>query len=162
MQNPVPFFIHSLTALSACLSKAEAYAEAKRIKPEVLPNLRLVADMFPLSRQVMIATDHAKGAPARLAGLDVPSFADTETTLPELIARVQKTIDFLKTIPADAFEGAEARTITVKAGTRELTFPALNYYHSYAVPNFYFHMTTAYNILRMNGVDIGKVDYLGS
>lgn len=161
MQNPVPFFIHSLTALSNCMAKAEAFAEAKRLKPDVLPNLRLVADMFPFARQVMIATDHAKGAPARLAGLDVPRFEDTETTLEELRARIQKTIDFLKTIPADAFDGAEARTITIKAGPRELTFPALNYYHSYAIPNFYFHMTTAYNILRSNGVDIGKVDFLG-
>lgn len=162
MQNPVPFFIHSLTALSNCMAKAEAFAEAKRLKPEVIPNLRLVADMFPFARQVMIATDHAKGAPARLAGLEVPRFEDTETTLEELRARIQKTIDFLKTIPADAFDGADARTITIKAGPRELTFPAVQYYHSYAIPNFYFHMTTAYNILRMNGVDIGKVDFLGA
>jgi uncharacterized protein len=161
MQNPVPFFIHSLTALSACMTKAEAHAEAKRLKPDVIPNLRLVADMFPFARQVMIATDHAKGAPARLAGLEVPRFDDTETTLPELQARIQKTIDFLKTIPQDAFETAESRTITVKAGPRELTFPAVQYYHSYAIPNFYFHMTTAYNILRSNGVDLGKVDFLG-
>lgn len=162
MQNPVPFFIHSLTALSNCMAKAEAFAEAKRLKPDVIPNLRLVADMFPFARQVMIATDHAKGAPARLAGLDVPRFEDTETTLEDLRARIQKTIDFLKTIPADAFDGAEARTITIKAGPRELTFPAVQYYHSYAIPNFYFHMTTAYNILRSNGVDIGKVDFLGA
>ena len=161
MQNPVPFFIHSLTALSACITKAEAHAEAKRLKPDVIPNLRLVADMFPFARQVMIATDHAKGAPARLAGLDVPRFEDTETTLEELRARIQKTIDFLKTIPADAFEGAEARTITIKAGPRELTFPAPQYYQGYAIPNFYFHMTTAYNILRSNGVYIGKLDFLG-
>jgi hypothetical protein len=161
MQNPVPFFIHSLTALSNCLVKAETFAEAKRLKPDVLPNLRLVADMFPLARQVMIATDHAKGAPSRLAGMEVPSFPDTETTLEELRARIQKTIDYLKTIPENAFDGAEARSITIKAGPRELTFPALHYYHSYAIPNFYFHMTTAYNILRSNGVDIGKVDFLG-
>jgi hypothetical protein len=162
MQNPVPFFIHSLTALSNCLAKAEAFAEAKRLKPEVLPNLRLVADMFPMARQVMIATDHAKGASARLAGIDVPSFADTETTLEELRARIQKTIDFLKTIPEDAYDGAEARTITIKAGPRELTFPAVQYYSGYAIPNFFFHMTTAYNILRSNGVEIGKVDFLGA
>lgn len=161
MQNPSPFLIHSLTALDTCIAKAEAHAEAKRLKPDVIPNLRLVADMFPFARQVMIATDHAKGAPSRLAGLEVPRFEDTETTLPELRARIQKTIDYLNTIPADAFDGAEARTITIKAGPRELTFPALHYYHSYAIPNFYFHMTTAYNILRMNGVDIGKIDFLG-
>jgi hypothetical protein len=162
MQTPVPFFTHSLTALSNILAKAEAHAAAKNIKPEVLPQLRLVADMFPLWRQVTIVTDHAKGASARLAGLEVPSFADTETTLAELQERIAKTIAFIATIPADAFEGAEARTITVKAGPRELTFPATQYYHGYAVPNFYFHMTTAYNILRANGVPVGKTDFLGA
>lgn len=162
MQNPAPFFIHSLTALSNCITKAQAHAEAKRLKPEVIPNLRLMADMFPFTRQVMIATDHAKGAPARLAGLEVPSYADTETTLDELQGRIAKTIAFLQTIPDDAFSGAEARTITIKAGPRELTFPAPAYLHSFAVPNFYFHMTTAYNILRANGVDVGKTDFLGA
>ncbi len=162
MQNPVPFFTHSLTALSNLLAKAEAHAAAKNIKPEVLPQVRLVADMLPLWRQVTIASDHAKGASARLAGLEAPSFADTETTLAELQDRIAKTIAFIATIPADAFEGAEARTITVKAGPRELTFPATQYYHGYAVPNFYFHMTTAYNILRANGVDVGKTDFLGA
>lgn len=162
MQNPVPFFTHSLTALSNILAKAEAHAAEKKIKPEVIPQLRLVADMFPLWRQVTIATDHAKGACARLAGVEVPSFADTETTLAELQERIAKTIAFIATIPADAFDGAEARTITVKAGPRELTFPATQYYHGYAVPNFYFHMSTAYNILRGNGVAVGKTDFLGA
>lgn len=161
MQTPVPHFIHSLNALSAILAKAEAHAEAKKLKPEVLPNLRLIADMFPLWRQVAIVTDHAKGASARLAGLEVPSYPDTETTIAELQARIAKTIAFVQSIPDSAYEGAEARTITVKAGPRELTFPALQYLHSYAVPNFYFHMTTTYNILRANGVEVGKVDFLG-
>lgn len=161
MHSPVPFFTHSLTALSAILDKAEAHAAAKNIKPDVIPNLRLVADMFPLWRQVTIACDHAKGASARLAGLEVPSFADTETTVAELQQRIAKTIAFIATIPADAFADAEARTITVKAGPRELTFPAMQYYHSFALPNFYFHATTAYNILRSNGVPVGKVDFLG-
>lgn len=162
MQNPVSFFTHSLTALSNILAKAEAHAAAKNIKPEVMPQLSLMADMFPLWRQITIATDHAKGASARLAGLEVPSFADTETTLAELQDRIAKTIAFIATIPADAFDGAEARTISVKAGPRELTFPATQYYHGYAVPNFYFHMTTAYNILRANGVPVGKTDFLGA
>lgn len=161
MLSPVPFFTHSLTALSKILDKATAHADAKKIKAEVLPQARLIADMFPLWRQICIATDHAKGASARLAGLEVPSFADTETTIPELQERIAKTIAFIQTIPAVAFEGAEARTITVKAGPRELTFPATQYLYSYAVPNFYFHMTTAYNILRANGVEVGKVDFLG-
>ena len=162
MQNPVPFFIHSLTALSTILDKAEAHATAKNIKPEVIPQLRLIADMLPLWRQVTIACDHAKGASARLAGLDVPSFADSETTLAELQTRIAKTLAFLATLPDDAFDAADALSITVKAGPRELTFPALQYYHGYAVPNFYFHMATAYNILRANGVDVGKTDFLGA
>jgi len=161
MQSPVPFFVHSLTAMSKILDKAEAYAEAKKLKPEVLPQLRIIADMFPLARQIMIATDHAKGAPARLSGTEVPSFADTETTLAELKARIARTIAFIQTIPDSAFDGAEGKTITVKAGPRELTFPAVQYLYGYALPNFYFHLTTAYNILRSNGVEIGKVDFLG-
>lgn len=161
MQNPVPFFSHSLNALSSILAKAEAHATAKNIKPEVIPQLRLIADMLPLWRQVTIACDHAKGASARLAGLEVPSFADTETTLADLQARIANTLGFIATIPADAFETADALSITVKAGPRELTFPAQQYYNSYAVPNFYFHMATCYNILRANGVEVGKGDFLG-
>jgi hypothetical protein len=161
MQSPVPFFVHSLTALSKILDKAEAHAEAKKIKPEVIPQLRLIADMLPFWRQITIATDHAKGAAARLSGVENPSFPDTETTLPELKERIAKTIAFLQTVPDAAFAGAEAKTITVKAGPRELTFPAVQYLNGYAIPNFYFHMTTAHNILRSNGVEIGKVDFLG-
>ena len=161
MQSPVPMFVHSLTALSKILDKAEAFAAAKKIKPDVIPQLRLIADMLPLWRQITIACDHAKGAPARLAAVDVPSFADTETTLADLKERVAKTIAFIATIPDAAFEGAEARSITVKAGPRELTFPAPQYLSGYAIPNFYFHMATAYNILRSNGVEIGKGDFLG-
>ena len=161
MQSPVPFFVHSLTALSKIVDKAEAHAEAKKIKPEVIPQLRLIADMLPFWRQITIATDHAKGAAARLSGVENPSFPDTETTLAELKERIAKTIAFLQTVPDAAFAGAEAKTITVKAGPRELTFPAVHYLNGYAIPNFYFHMTTAHNILRSNGVEIGKVDFLG-
>ena len=161
MLSPVPAFVHSLTALSKILDKAAAYAEAKKIKPEVIPQLRLVADMLPLWRQVTIAADHAKGSCARLSGTEVPSFADTETTLAELQERIAKTIAFITSIPSEAFAGAESRTIVVKSGARELTFAAPQYYGSYALPNFYFHMTTAYAILRANGVDVGKGDFLG-
>lgn len=161
MQSPVPFFTHSLTALSKILDKAEAHADAKKIKPEVLPQARLIADMLPMWRQVTIACDHAKGASARLSGHEVPSFADKEMTIPELKERIAQTIAFIQTIPDADFADAEARTITVKAGPRELTFPATQYCYSYAVPNFFFHMTTCYNILRANGVDVGKVDFLG-
>ena len=161
MQSPVPALIHSLTAMSKILDKVEAHAEAKKIKPEVIAQLRLVADMLPLWRQITIACDHAKGMSARLAGVEVPSFADTETTVADLQARIAKTVEFIATIPADAFAAADGRTINVKAGSRDLTFAALQYYQSYALPNFYFHLTTAYAILRANGVEIGKSDFLG-
>ncbi len=161
MQSPVPALIHSLSAMSKILDKAEAHAEAKKMKPEVIPNLRLIGDMLPFWRQITIACDHAKGMSARLAGVEVPSFADTETTVAELKERIAKTISFLQTIPADAFADADDRNIAVKAGPRELTFSGAQYYAGYAIPNFYFHLTTAYAILRSNGVDIGKVDFLG-
>ena len=161
MLNPVPSFTRSLTAMSNILDKAEAHAEAKKMKPDVIPGLRLIADMLPFTRQITIACDHAKGASARLAGLEVPSFPDTETTVAELKERIAKTIAFIATIPETAFEGAEARTINLKAGSRDLSFPAPFYYASYAVPNFYFHLATAYNILRSNGVEIGKTDFIG-
>lgn len=161
MQSPVPALIHSLSAMTKVLDKAEAHVEAKKMKPEVMPQLRLIADMLPLWRQITIACDHAKGMSARLAGADNPSFADDETTLAELKARIAKTVAFMQTIPAEAFGDAESRTINVKAGPRELSFPALQYYQSYALPNFYFHLTTAYAILRANGVEIGKTDFLG-
>ena len=162
MQSPVPAFVHSLTALSKILDKADTWAEAKKIKPDVIPNLRLIADMLPFTRQITIACDHAKGASARLAGIEVPSFPDTETTVAELKARIAKTIAFIATIPETAFEAAEARTIVVKSGQRELTFPAAQYYLGYALPNFFFHMTTAYAILRANGIEVGKTDFLGA
>ncbi len=162
MQTPVPALVHSLNALSKILDKAEAYAEAKKMKPDVIPQLRLIADMLPFWRQIAIATDHAKGMSARLAGVEVPSYADTETTVAELKERIAKTVAFISSIPAAAYEGAEDRTIVVKAGSRELSFPGAQYYAGYAIPNFYFHMTTAYAILRANGLDVGKGDFLGA
>ena len=162
MQNPTAFFSHSLTAFAKIIDKAEAHATAKNIKPEVIPQLRLIADMLPMWRQVTIACDHAKGACARLAAMENPSFADTETTLAELKDRITRTLAFIASIPADAYEGAENRTITLKVGPHERSFPAVQYYHSFAVPNFYFHMTTAYAILRANGVDLGKSDFMGA
>ena len=162
MLNPVPYFSHSLTALDAILAKAESWQADKGLKPEVIPNLRLIADMLPFWRQITIACDHAKGAGARLAGVDVPVFPDSEFTLPLLRARIAQTLDFLRSLPEGAFDGAEARMITVKAGPRELSFAAPQYLHGYAVPNFYFHMTTAYAILRSNGLAVGKGDFLGA
>ena len=162
MHTPVPALIHSLTALSKIIAKAEVWAEAKKIKPEVIPQLRLIADMLPFWRQVTIACDHAKGMSARLAGVEVPGFADTETTLAELQDRITRTVEFISTIPAEAFADAEGRTINVRAGQRDLTFPAMQYYQGYALPNFYFHLTTAFAILRSNGVEVGKTDFLGA
>lgn len=161
MQSPVPALSHSLTALSRILTKAQDFETAKKLKPEVIPNLRLIADMLPFWRQITICCDHAKGATARLSGTQNPVFDDTETTLAELQARIEKTLAFMASVPAEAFEGAETRTITLKTPTRELNFSGERYYASYALPNFYFHMSTAYNILRGNGLEIGKVDFLG-
>lgn len=161
MQSPVPALTHSLTALSKILTKAQDFETAKKIKPEVIPNLRLIADMLPFWRQVCICCDHAKGSVARLSGGENPVFEDKEATLAELQDRIAKTLAYIASVPASAFEGAEARTITLKAGPRELTFPGIQYYQSYAIPNLYFHMSTAYNILRSNGVEIGKSDFLG-
>ncbi len=162
MQNPVPYFTRSLNALSAILDKAEAYAAAKKFDPAVLVNARLYPDMLPLWRQVTIACDHAKGASARLGGVEVPSFPDEEKSLADLQARIAKTLAFIATVPEAGFEGAETRTINLKAGQRDLSFPGGDYLSGFAIPNFYFHMTTAYNILRKNGVELGKLDFMGA
>lgn len=162
MQSPVPTFAHSLKALSAILKKAEASCAAQKIDPAVMAVQRLYPNMLPLTRQVLIACDHAKGAAARLSGTENPSFADTETTFADLQARIQKTLDFIATVPEAAFKDAETRVINWKAGSREMSMPGAAYLSFYALPNFYFHMTTAYNILRHNGVEIGKVDFLGA
>ena len=156
----VPVFIHFLHSLSAILRKAEAYCEAKKIDPAVMLAQRLYPDMFPLMRQVQIATDSAKGAGARLAGIPVPSFPDEEKTFPELQARIAKTVDFLSSLRRDQFDGAETRAISIKAGPRELEFVGTAFLEMWAKPNFYFHATTAYAILRHNGVELGKPDFL--
>ncbi len=148
--------------LAAILEKAAQHAEAKKIDPAVLVNARLAPDMFPLSRQVQIASDTAKIGPARLAGVEAPAFEDIEKTLPELIARTRKTVDFLKTLKPGQFEGAEDRTIRWKtpvAGERSMI--GLPYLLHQVLPNVHFHCTTAYDILRHNGVELGKMDYLG-
>lgn len=162
MQSPVHALSHSLKALSGILTKAETHCADHKIDPAVMLSARLFPNMLPLTRQVMIACDHAKGAAARLSGQENPSFADTETSFAELQARIQKTLDFIATVPAKAFEDADTRTISFKAGPREMNMSGAEYLALYALPNFYFHVTTAYNILRHNGVDIGKRDYLGA
>ncbi len=158
----IPAFVGMLNTLSTLLDKGEAFAEAKKIDPSVLVNARLAPDMHPLSRQIQIASDSVKGAGARLAGVEVPSFPDTETTFPELKARIAKTIAFLTELDPAKFDGAEDRTIAQPMGPSEIKFPARAYLFEFVIPNFYFHVTTAYAILRHNGVDIGKPAYLAA
>ena len=158
----VPAFQRTLTALDAILDKASAYAEERKIDPAVLISARLAPDMYPFSRQVQMATDHAKGCSARLAGLPVPSFTDTEATFPELKARIAKTLEFVSSVRPDQIDGSEERPVSLKAGPRELSFTGQDYLVFFALPNFYFHVTTAYGILRHNGVPVGKLDFLGA
>ena len=157
----IPTFLHTLRSLKAILQKGVAHAETKKYEPTLLATTRLVADMLPLTRQVQIASDAAKGAAARLAGIDPPKFEDNETTMADLIARVDKTIDFLQSFKPEQLNGSEDRTITIQTPRQTFTFPGLVFLRHWALPNFFFHVTTAYNLLRHNGVDIGKADYLG-
>jgi hypothetical protein len=158
----IPALTRGLTNLSAILDKAAAYATAKKVDGTVLAQLRLSPDMHPLSRQVQIACDTAKGAAGRLAGIDVPKHEDTETTLPELKARVAKTIDFLKTVTAAKVAGDDSRPIEIKFPNGAWKFTALSYVNDFVLPNFYFHSSMVYALLRKSGVDIGKGDYLGA
>ena len=161
-QASIPAFVRMLDNLSTILNKAAAHAEAKKIAPAIFINARLAPDMFPLSRQVQIATDMVKGCAARLAGIEVPSYEDNEATFEELQARVAKTIAFLQSISAEQIDGSEERDITVKFGSREFNFLGQAYLVDFVIPNFHFHLTSTYAILRHNGVDIGKMDYIGS
>jgi hypothetical protein len=161
-QASIPSFVRLLGNLSAILDKAAAHAEAKKIDPAIFINARLAPDMYPLSRQVQIATDIVKGCAARLGGIDVPSYADNETTFAELQARIAKTVVFLQSVSAAQIDGSEERKITLRMGSREVNFLGQAYLLDFVYPNFYFHITTTYAILRHNGVEIGKMDYLGS
>lgn len=156
-----PRFVGMLQSLSAILDKARAHAVARKVDPSVFLTARLFPDMFPLLRQVQIAADHAKGAVARLAGVEVPIFADTEQSFEELQARLARTIAFIESIGAGQIEGSEERDIAFTIGGHDLKFKGLSYLFGFAWPNFYFHVVTAYNILRHNGVDIGKRDFMG-
>jgi hypothetical protein len=157
----VPVYTQFLTSLSAILKKAAAHAEAKKIDPSIFINARLSPDMFALARQVQIATDHAKGSLARLAGLEIPAYADTETTFEELEARIQKTLAYVKTFKPEQIDGTEGKEIVLTFGTQKFPFNGQTYMIQFALPNFYFHATMAYAILRENGVEIGKRDFMG-
>jgi len=161
-QAAIPVMLRSLTNLRNILSKAEAYAAAKHIEPSVLLNARLYPDMLPLVRQVQIATDMAKGGASRLAAADVPKYEDDETTFAELTARIDKTMALLNSFNAAQIDGAEERDITVPMRDHSLTFKGLPYLLDFVLPNLYFHVTTAFAILRHNGVEIGKKDFLGN
>lgn len=157
----VPVFVRALTNLSTILDKAAAHCEQKKIEPAVLLGMRLYPDMFPLTRQVQIACDFAKGAVARLAGQPVPKWDDTETTIAELKARIQKTIDFVQSVPAAQIDAAPGRSVTVTMRGEDKTFESMPYLLQMALPNFWFHTTTAYAILRHAGVEVGKRDFIG-
>ncbi len=159
-QASVPLFLHTLKSLKVILQKGLAYQEAKKLDPSVLPNSRLFPDMLPLIKQVQIASDAAKGAAARLAGIEPPKFEDNETTLNDLIARVEKTIDYLQGFKAEQIDGSESRTITITTPRGSFSFQGEHFVRHWAVPNFFFHVTTAYNLLRHNGVELGKADFL--
>lgn len=160
-QASIPVFVRMFGNLSTILDKAAAHAEAKKIDPAVLVNARLAPDMHPLVRQIQIACDAVKGCAARLAGADVPSFADTETSIPELQARIRKTLAFIQGFSAEQIEAGAEREIVLRFPGAELKFSGQDYLLHFVLPNFYFHVTTAYAILRHNGLEIGKMDYLG-
>ena len=160
-QASAPRFANILRNLSAILEKAEAHCAAKKIEPTALTSYRLFPDMFPLTRQVQIACDTAKGATARLAGVDIPKHEDTEQTFAELKARIAKTIDFVESLSAAKIDGSDEKEIVLQMRSGERRFKGMQYLLGHAYPNFYFHVTTAYNILRHNGVEVGKADFIG-
>ena len=157
----VPVLKHNLQSLARVLKQGEAHATSAAFEPSVLLSSRLFPDMFTLIRQVQIATDQAKGCAARLAGVDVPKYEDDEASFAELDARIAKTIAFLDTFKADQIDGSEDREIVMQAGPMKLEFKGQAYLTTWVYPNFFFHLTTAYNILRHNGVVLSKRDFLG-
>ena len=157
----VPTMIRGLENLADVLEKAGQHASTKNIAPEAFVNARLFPDMFALAKQVQIASDSAKGGCARLAQVEVPAFEDNETTFPQLVERARKTIAFLQTLKPAQFEGAEQRTVTWKVRAGERSMQGQPYLFTHVFPNFFFHCVTTYNILRHNGVELGKQDFLG-
>ena len=158
----IPVFIRTLNALDACLDKAQIHADELKFDFNNLLSARLAPDMFSLGRQIQIACDFAKGVSARLAEVEMPDFADNEVSLAEYKERIAKTIAFIQSIPAEKFEGAESREIVIVRKDTKREYSGLVYLHHAGMPNFYFHVTTAYNILRHNGVAIGKKDFIGA
>jgi hypothetical protein len=160
-QAAVPPIVRSFNALSAIIDKAAAHCAARKIDPAVLVNYRLAPDMLPFFRQIHIATDQAKGMAARLAGVEVPGYPDTEQSFDELKARLAKTVAYLNSFTPAQIDGTEDKDIVMKAGANEYKFKGMPYVTGFVLPNVYFHVTTAYAILRHCGVELGKKDYLG-
>jgi hypothetical protein len=160
-QASVPAFLQMLDGLAGVLTKAEAYAAERKIDQAVLLDYRLAPDMFPLFRQIRIAADFAKGCPARLAGVEIPSYPDDETSFAELRARIDRTVAFVRGFRPEAIDGSEEREIRITVGGQPMTFKGQEYLVNFVLPNFYFHTTAAYAILRHCGVPIGKRDYMG-
>ncbi|MEP7067586.1 MAG: DUF1993 domain-containing protein [Usitatibacter sp.] len=160
-QAGIPTIIRALSNLAEILEKGEQHAAAKKIDPAVLLNGRLYPDMFPLSKQVQIASDISKGGCARLAQVEAPAYEDNETTFAELIQRVKKTIAYLETLKAGQVDGSEDRTVTWQTRSATKSMQGQPYLLNHVLPNVFFHVTTAYNILRHNGVELGKQDFLG-
>ena len=161
-QASVPRFVNILGNLSNILDKAQAHVDAKKLDATVLTSYRLFPDMLPMTRQVQIACDAAKGVVARLAGVEIPAFEDNEINLADLKERVARTIAFIKTVTPAQIDGTEAKEIVIKRGDKETRYTGMQFLLGHAAPNFYFHVTTTYNILRHNGVEIGKRDFLGN
>jgi hypothetical protein len=158
----IPVLVRGLTNLAAIIEKAAAHAAAKQIDPVVLAQARLYPDMFPLVRQVQIVCDTAKGAAGRLAGIEIPKHEDNEVNLADLKHRIAKTLDFLKSVSAEKFNGAETRAIEIVTPNRTLKFTGLSYLTNFVLPNFFFHESVTYALLRHNGVEVGKADFLGA
>ena len=161
-QASVPVFVRTLTNLKNVLAKGAAHAQAKKIDEAAFMQARLAPDMFPFTSQVHIATDMARAGAARLAGGEPPKYEDTEKTFAELIARVEKTIAYIQSLPESQFEGAEKRTITRPVRGQPKQFTGINYLQQFIIPNLYFHATAAYALLRHNGVELGKADFIGA
>lgn len=158
----IPVLSRMLGNCDQILERALMHAELRKIDPSVLVQMRLYPDMFPLSRQVQIATDMAKGCAARLAGQEPPKYDDVETTFPELKARVAKTVAFIETFKPEQIDGSEGRSVVLNFGPKSMTFDGQTYLLNFVLPNFYFHIAMVYAILRHGGVEIGKMDFLGS
>ena len=161
-QISLPIFVRHLNGLAGCMKKAQALYAEKKYDEASLLNYRFYPDMFSFARQVQAATDHARNCTALLAGVEAPKFEDNEKSLADLIARVEKTVAWLNSVKAEQVDGSEAKPVTVKMRDRELNFKGLELLLNRSMPNFYFHATTAYDIIRHNGVEVGKRDFMGA